>query len=109
MSWLQRLQGGLAKTRQGVQSSLRRLVGGQLDPAVIEDVEASLLQADVGVRTVQRFLDEINSQTGPFKTSDPIEVLRTLLLRYSSKRRNGAIGRDHSSRAKTLCAFNYWN
>ena len=68
MSWLQRLQGGLAKTRQSVQSSLRRLVRGQLDPAVIEDVEATLLQADVGVRTVQRFLDEINSQTGPFKT-----------------------------------------
>ena len=64
MSWIQRLQDGLAKTRQNVQSSLRRLVGGELDPAVIEDVEASLLQADVGVRTVQRFLDEVNSQTG---------------------------------------------
>ena len=61
MSWLQRLQGGLAKTRQSVQGSLRRLVRGRLDPAVIEDVEASLLQADVGVRTVQRFLEEINS------------------------------------------------
>jgi fused signal recognition particle receptor len=80
MSWLQRLQGGLAKTRQSVQGSLRRLVKGQLDPAVIEDVEGSLLQADVGVRTVQRFLDEINSQTGPFTSRDPIEVLRTLLL-----------------------------
>jgi fused signal recognition particle receptor len=80
MSWLQRLQGGLAKTRQSVQGSLRRLVKGQLDPAVIEDVEGSLLQADVGVRTVQRFLDEINSQTGPFTSHDPIEVLRTLLL-----------------------------
>ena len=80
MSWIQRLQDGLAKTRQSVQSSLRRLVGGQLDPAVIEDVEASLLQADVGVRTVQRFLDEINSQTGPFQSANPLEVLRTLLL-----------------------------
>ncbi len=80
MSWIQRLQDGLAKTRQSVQSSLRRLVGGQLDPAVIEDVEASLLQADVGVRTVQRFLDEINSQTGPFQSTNPLEVLRTLLL-----------------------------
>ena len=80
MSWIQRLQDGLAKTRQSVQSSLRRLVGGQLDPAVIEDVEASLLQADVGVRTVQRFLEEINSQTGPFQSANPLEVLHTLLL-----------------------------
>jgi fused signal recognition particle receptor len=80
MSWIQRLQDGLAKTRQNVQSSLRRMVGGQLDPAVMEDVEGSLLQADVGVRTIQRFLDEVNSQTGPFQSSNPIEILRTLLL-----------------------------
>ena len=80
MSWIQRLQDGLAKTRQTVQSSLRRMVGAQLDPAVIEDVEASLLQADVGIRTVQRFLDEVNSKTGPFQASTPFEILRTLLL-----------------------------
>ena len=80
MSWLQRLQDGLAKTRQSVQSSLRRLVGVELDPAVIEDVEESLLQADVGVRTVQRFLDEVNSKTGPFKSSSPLVVLHILLL-----------------------------
>ena len=80
MSWIQRLQDGLAKTRQSVQSSLRGLVGGQLDPAIIEDVEASLLQADVGIRTVQRFLAEVNSQTGPFQSATPLEILRTLLL-----------------------------
>ena len=80
MSWIQRLQDGLAKTRQSVHSSLRRMVGGQLDPAVMEDVEESLLQADVGVRTVQRFLEEVHSQTNPFQPANPFEVLRTLLL-----------------------------
>ncbi len=80
MSWIQRLQDGLSKTRQSVQSSLRRLIGSELDPTVIEDVEESLLQADVGVRTVQRFLEEINSQTGPFQSATPLEVLKRLLL-----------------------------
>ncbi len=80
MSWIQRLQDGLAKTRQSVQSSLRRMVGSELDPNIIEDVEASLLQADVGVRTVQRFLDEVNSKTGPFQSATPLEVLRAILL-----------------------------
>ncbi len=80
MSWLQRLQDGLAKTRHTVQNSLRRLVGGTLDPAVIEDVEESLLQADVGIRTVQRFLDEVNAKTGPFTSASPLKVLHTLLL-----------------------------
>ena len=85
MSWIQRLQDGLAKTRQSVQTSLRRMVGSELDPTVIEDVEASLLQADVGVRTVQRFLDEVNSKTGPFQSSTPLEVLRTILLDILNK------------------------
>ena len=85
MSWIQRLQDGLAKTRQTVQSSLRRLVGGQLDPAVIEDVEASLLQADVGIRTVQRFLDDVHSKTSPFQSATPLEVLRKLLLEILQK------------------------
>lgn len=80
MSWLQRLQDGLAKTRQSVQSSLRRLVGGELDPTVIEDVEESLLRADIGIRTVQRFLKEVNAKTGLFQSSTPLEVLHTLLL-----------------------------
>ena len=85
MSWIQRLQDGLAKTRQSVQSSLRRMVGSELDPNVIEDVEASLLQADVGVRTVQRFLDEVNSKTGPFQSATPLEVLRAILLDILNK------------------------
>lgn len=79
MSWIQRLQDGLAKTRQTVQGSLRRLVGTRLDPAAIEDVEASLLQADVGVRTVERFLQMVKDQTGVFKATDPTAVLHTLL------------------------------
>lgn len=85
MSWIQRLQDGLAKTRQSVQSSLRRMVGSELDPTVVEDVEVSLLQADVGVRTVQRFLDEVNSKTGPFQSATPLEVLRTILLDILNK------------------------
>lgn len=80
MSWMQRLQEGLAKTRQSVQSSLRRMVGGQLDPSTMEEVEESLLQADVGVRTVQKFLEEVNAQSSPFQSSSPLEILHTLLL-----------------------------
>ena len=79
MSWLQRLQDGLQKTRQSVTGSLRRLVGNQLDPDAIEEVEASLLQADVGVRTVERFLEELKNQSGPFQAADPVETLQTLL------------------------------
>ena len=79
MSWLQRLQDGLEKTRKSVSDSLRRLVGNQLDADLLEEVEASLLHADVGVRTVERFLEELKAQSGPFQTSDPITTLHALL------------------------------
>ncbi len=80
MSWLQRLQDGLAKTRQTVEGGFRRLIGTQLDPATMEEVEASLLQADVGARTVERFLESVKAETGPFQNRDPLEILQTLLL-----------------------------
>jgi fused signal recognition particle receptor len=50
MSWIDRLKEGLGKTRKGVQRSLMQLMGRGLDPEVLEEVEASLLGADVGVR-----------------------------------------------------------
>lgn len=79
MSWIQRLQGGLAKTRQTVQQSLRRLGRGHLDPVLLEDVEASLLKADVGVRTVGQFLQILKDQTSLFNASDPVDILHRLL------------------------------
>ncbi len=80
MSWIQRLQGGLAKTRQTIQKSLRRLGQGHLDPVLLEDVEAGLLQADVGVRTVEQFLQMVKDQTRLFNATDPVTVLQTLLM-----------------------------
>jgi len=80
MSWLQRLQGGLAKTRQNVQKSLRRLGQGHLDPVLLEDVEASLLQVDVGVRTVEQFLQMVKDQTRLFNAADPVTILQALLM-----------------------------
>ena len=47
MGWLDRLKEGLGKTRKGVQRSLMQLMGRGLDPEVLEEVEASLLGADV--------------------------------------------------------------
>lgn len=69
MRWLDRLKEGLLKTRQGFQGSLRRLVGqGGLDPAVLEEIEDALLNADVGVRIVDRMIERLRDHgrgTGP--------------------------------------------
>jgi fused signal recognition particle receptor len=80
MKWFERLQNGLAKTRQTVQKSLRRLGRGHLDPVVLEDVEASLLEADVGIHTIERFLETVKDQTGVFNATDPVTILHTLFM-----------------------------
>lgn len=77
---MQRLQDGMAKTRQTVHTSLRRLTGNRQDPVALEDVEASLLQADVGIRTVNRFLQMVKDQSGLFNTPDPVAALHTLFM-----------------------------
>ena len=50
MGWLQRLSEGLTKTRDKVLQSVDRLVGRGPSPEVLEDLEASLISADLGIR-----------------------------------------------------------
>lgn len=48
-SYLKKLVRGLTRTREGLSSTLQSVIGGrQVDESVIEDLEASLLAADLG-------------------------------------------------------------
>ena len=50
-----KLSGGLARTRQKFASSLRAVLAGrQLDDDLLDDLEATLIQADIGVTSVRR-------------------------------------------------------
>ena len=64
MGWLGRLKDGLVKTRKNVQCSLVQLVGKSHDPEVLEEVEASLLGADIGVRAVGRLMERLRDEIG---------------------------------------------
>jgi len=76
MSWIERLKEGLHKTRKGVHRSLLKLVGQGHDPAVLEEVEASLLGADVGVRAVDRLMERLRDEVG----GDSIQTLKDTLI-----------------------------
>lgn len=80
MSWLKRLQDGLSKTRKAVQQSFKKMTGTSIDPEDLEEVEAALLQADMGVRTVSQFMETVKEQAGGFQGATPLQVLRTLLM-----------------------------
>jgi fused signal recognition particle receptor len=49
MGWMQRLSEGLSKTRSAVRGSLDRLLGRAVDPALLEEFEATLISSDLGV------------------------------------------------------------
>jgi fused signal recognition particle receptor len=66
---------GLARTRERLSGSLRRLLGGG-DPAALEALEEDLIAADVGVRTASELVAAIRNQGG-----DPRAVLAAELRR----------------------------
>ena len=57
-----RLGRGLAKTRESFAAGVRSiLVGRALDDALIDELEARLIQADVGVRTTERLIESLRA------------------------------------------------
>jgi fused signal recognition particle receptor len=72
------LKKGLEKTRtvlvEGVQGLRNLLTGRRLDEALIVELEARLLQADVGVKTTQLLIDGIRAdfKSGKMETGDQV-------------------------------------
>jgi fused signal recognition particle receptor len=58
ISWLKRLRQGLDKTRRGLVNQLKAIVGqGPLNQDAVMEIEALLLQADVGVEATDYIVD----------------------------------------------------
>ncbi|MFG0274503.1 MAG: signal recognition particle-docking protein FtsY [Phycisphaerales bacterium] len=58
----ERISSGLSRTRQSLASGLRSLLAGRrLDDELIDEVEARLIQADVGVRATTRLIESIRA------------------------------------------------
>ncbi len=63
ITWLKRLRQSLAKTRLNLVNQLKALVGqGPLSPDDVEELEAILLQADVGVKTTDRVIATLQAK-----------------------------------------------
>jgi fused signal recognition particle receptor len=80
MGWLQRLSEGLTKTRDKVRQSVDRLIGRGPDPEVLDDLEASLIAADLGVRTVDRFMDRLRQSRGNGTPEGVLDILKSTIL-----------------------------
>ena len=80
MGWFQRLSDGLSKTRQVVRQSLDRVLGRTPDPAMLEELEAALLSADLGVHVVDRLMTHVREHARGADAANP-EALQNVLSR----------------------------
>jgi fused signal recognition particle receptor len=78
IDWLGRLRQGLEKTRQGFVTQLLDTLGDDpLTPEVVDDLETTLLRADVGVEATDQVLGALRQRLNQ-EVVDPAEGLRFL-------------------------------
>jgi len=83
MGWLQRLSEGLAKTRTTVRGQFDRWMGRAPDQELLDDLEAALIGADLGVQVVERFMVRLKAEArgAEAATSEGVRnVLRRTVL-----------------------------
>jgi fused signal recognition particle receptor len=79
-SWSERLKAGLSRTR----AQLGGLFGRRIDEEMLEELETTLLMADVGVEATQYLLDELASavRRGKLETGEQLQrALSDILLK----------------------------
>ncbi len=78
IDWLTRLRQGLEKTRQGFVTQLLENLGDDpLSPEVLDDLETTLLRADVGVKATDQVLEALRKRLNT-EVVDPAEGIRFL-------------------------------
>lgn len=80
MGWLQRLSDGLTKTRDTVRQSVNRLIGRGPSSETLDDLEASLIAADLGTRTVDRFMERLRQSRVNGTPENVLGLLKSTIL-----------------------------
>ncbi len=63
ITWLNKLRQGLDKTRRGLVNQLKSIVGqGPLNDEAVDEIEALLLQADVGVAATDKIISALQAK-----------------------------------------------
>lgn len=79
-SWLERMRGGLSKSRANLGGSLSALFGGgrQIDQDLLEEIETLLLTADVGLNVTTQVIDSVTEKLERKQLSNGDEVKEAL-------------------------------
>jgi fused signal recognition particle receptor len=75
-SLLEKLKSGVQKTRAGLVSALEDALQGkrEIDADLLDELEFTLISADIGVRTTEEILDRIRERVGRHQLNDASEL-----------------------------------
>jgi fused signal recognition particle receptor len=75
-SLLEKLKSGVQKTRAGLVNALEDALQGrkEIDAGLLEELEATLLSADIGVRTTEEILERIRQRVARHQLADAAEL-----------------------------------
>src|SRR5947199_10803354 len=75
-SLLDRLKSGVQKTRAGLVSALEDVLQGarEIDADLLDELESTLISADIGVRTTEEILDRIRERVRRDQLNDAGEL-----------------------------------
>src|SRR5256712_12396840 len=79
MNWLDRLRESLAKTRAQLTARLGEIVGAP-SAEFFEQLEAALIEGDVGVATTQHILRQLSDRRDARDPAARLAALRAILL-----------------------------
>ncbi|MGK7916266.1 MAG: signal recognition particle-docking protein FtsY [Prochloraceae cyanobacterium] len=81
INWLKQLRQGLGKTRQSLINQLREAIGHGLDEDAASDIEALLLQADVGIEATDYIVNTLQNKLRDesLSSEQAIAYLKTIL------------------------------
>jgi signal recognition particle-docking protein FtsY len=86
MGFFDRLKEGLTRTRKGFTEKIEQLVTGYatIDDEFLDDLEAVLLAADVGVKTTTALIDDIKAAVKAKEINGPEEITPFLRTRIAA-------------------------
>jgi fused signal recognition particle receptor len=97
INWLTKLRQGLGKTRRGLIVQLKAVVGqGPLNKAAVEEIEALLLQADIGIEATDYIIETLQAKLKEeaLPPEQAIAYLKTILQEILDKPLQGQNNQD---------------
>lgn len=79
-NWFGQLKTGLARTREAFTARLDQVLAQPLSPAVFDELEAALIEADVGVPTASAILDRLRARRDVHDARSVRAALREIIL-----------------------------